>query len=100
MARASSIVSVSQYIIFIKLYFQGLYCSAECQKENWEQHQGFCKERRKRRRQKKEERAKRGGKGGGGFGQGGRGKQKREDELAQEEMCRSKMEVLTFSEVD
>ena len=82
------------------LYLQGLYCSAECQKENWKQHEGFCKERRKRRKQRKEEKAKKGGKGGGRFGQGGRGKQKGEEELTQEEMCRSKMEVLTFSEVD
>ena len=96
----SSIVSVSQYIIFIKLYFQGLYCSAECQKENWKQHAGFCKERRKRRKQRKEEKAKRGGTRGGRFGQGGRGKPKGEEELVQEEVCRSKMELLTFSEVD
>ena len=82
------------------LYFQGLYCSAECQKENWKQHEGFCKERRKRRKQRKEEKAKNGGTRGGRFGQGGRGEQKGEEELAKEEVCRSKMELLTFSEVD
>ena len=74
------------------------YCSSKCQKENWEQHKGFCKERRKKRRQRREEKAKKDGKEGGGFGQGGRGKQKNEEKLAQE--CTSKMEVLTFSEVD
>ena len=55
---------------------------------------------RKRRKQRKEERAKKGGKEGGRFGQGGRGKQKGEEVLAQEEVCRSKMDLLTFSEVD
>ena len=47
---------------------------------------------------RREEKAKKDGKEGGGFGQGGRGKQKNEEKLAQE--CTSKMEVLTFSEVD
>ena len=55
---------------------------------------------RKKRKQRKEEKAKKGGKGGGRFGQGGRGEKKGEEKLAQEEVCRSKMEVLTFSEAD
>ena len=46
-------------------------------------------------KKRKEEKAKKGGKGGGGGGQGERGK-----ELAQEEICWGRMEVLTFSEVD
>ena len=82
-------------ISFIKLYFQGLYCSAECQKENWELHRDFCKERRRTIKKRREEKAKKGGKGGGG---GERGKE--EKELAQEEICRGRMAVLTFSEVD
>ena len=87
-------------MLFYTADFQGLYCSAECQKENWEQHRGFCKERRKKRKQRREEKSKKDGKGGGGLGQGGRGKQKKEEELAEEEECNSKMEALTFSEVD
>ena len=85
-------------MFFSQLYFQGLYCSAECQKENWELHRDFCKERRRKRKERKEEKAKKGGKGGGGGGQGERGKE--EKELAQEEICRGRIKVLTFSEVD
>ena len=46
-------------------------------------------------KKRREEKAKKDGKGGG---QGERGKE--EKELAQEEICRGRMEVLTFSEVD
>ena len=49
-------------------------------------------------KKRKEEKAKKDGKGGGGGGQGERGKE--ETELAQEEICRGRLEVLTFSEVD
>ena len=51
-------------------------------------------------KKRREEKAKKGGKGGERFGQGGRGEKKGEEVLTQEEMCRSKMELLTFSEVD
>ena len=47
-----------------------------------------------KRKRRKEEKAKKDGRGGG------RGKQIVKEELTQEEICRSKMEVLTFSEVD
>ena len=49
-------------------------------------------------KKRREERAKKDGIEGGGGGQGERGKE--EMELAQEEICQGKMEVLTFSEVD
>ena len=45
-------------------------------------------------KKRREEKAKKDGEGG----QGERGKE--EKELAQEEICRGRMEVLTFSEVD
>ena len=53
------------------------YCSSKCQKEDWEQHKDFCKEKRKKRKQRREKRGKN-----------------------EEERCRGKMEALTFSEVD
>ena len=84
--------------ILLRLYFQGHYCSAKCQKEDWEQHRGYCKETRKKRKQKKKEKAKKIGKGGDRVGNGG--KQKEEEEFSQEEVCRDKMEKLTFPEVD
>ena len=63
-------------------------------------YRGYCKETRKKRKQKKKEKAIQNGKGDEGVGQADRGKQKEEEEFSQEEICRGKMEKLTFPEVD
>ena len=103
--------------IFTKPYFfQGRYCSSECQNEDWEQHRGFCKERHEKRRKGKEKKSKKGGVGEGGEGnegdgggegdggdegdRGGEGGGERQNEEEEAERCRIKMKALAFSEVD
>ena len=92
------------------IFFQGRYCSVECQREDWEQHRDFCNERAERRRERKEEKSKRAGGGEGAIGDGGgegdRGgegggeRQNEEEELGEVERCRVKMKAMAFSEVD
>ena len=91
----------------MQYFFQGRYCSVECQNEDWEQHRDFCKERQKRRRERKAEKSKMGGGGeGDGGGGGDRGgevggeRQSEEEETGEVEQCRVKMKAMAFSEVD
>ena len=94
-------------------FFQGRYCSVECQREDWEQHRDFCNERAERRRERKGEKSKKEGGGdgdGGGEGDGGGGgdrggegggeRQSKEEETGEVERCRVKMKAMAFSEVD
>ena len=91
----------------MQYFFQGRYCSVECQREDWEQHRDFCNERAERRRQRKGEKSKKegGGEGDGGGGgdrgvEGGGERQNEEEELVEVEMCRVKKRATAFSEVD
>ena len=82
----------------IQYFFQGRYCSVECQNEDWEQHKDFCNERQKRRRERRGKKSKmeRGGEGD----QVGGERQNEEEELVEVEMCRVKKRATAFSEVD
>ena len=79
---------------FINILFQGLYCSEECQKEDWAEHKKECKKIQRKRKQRKEEKKK----------EERRKEDKRKEEMKKNEEadveCSSKMEELKITEVD
>ena len=40
------------------LFFQARYCSEKCHEEDWEQHEDFCRRKRKERKQRRKEKSK------------------------------------------
>ena len=71
----------------MQYFFQGRYCSVECQREDWEQHRDFCNERQKRRRERRGKKSKmEGGREGDRAGvgdEGGGERQNEEEELVE-----------------